>query len=379
MMDVFAEAEGLKRRRALLEALSNQSAAPKITGGYGPAQLLAALATNSFAGSGLKDVDQGIEDNRGRYQQEMGSGLERFMGAYDADPKKAVFEAVASRFPEVQAAGKAGMTEAFRKPEKATENWVEETRNIDGKPILVRRNTVNGKIEQVGTGPTVNVQNVPENRAAAHSLTTTIDAVQPKGESYVSAKSAQQNLMSTTEAVDAIRRGAETGALENVVLGARKIAERLGIPQAETAPTDQLSSLLKARVFAKLGGLGVAISDADRQFMSGASGDITTDPKALKRLLALDAAASIKEVNRHNQRVDAISGQYPEQSANRLSLNWMPGDDPEFDQMVQNALAGRPTSMNAPGKTPSPAAGPKPAARVPQSRDPRIIFTPTGN
>jgi len=410
-LDVFAEAEGLKRRRALLERLQQQASNPQIQGprGMAIAQLLASLATQHNTARKLKGLDSAEAGNRQQYGEQLGSELEQYMqrqeGAPGApaipgappvaevapglpglpgipqvnelpagapQPRQAVFNAIASRFPEMQAVGKAGLSELLRKKEKPTEQWVEETRNIDGKQVLVRKNTVTGKIEQVGTGPMVSVTNQPENQAHAHSLKATIDAVQPKGDSYLAALAGKKNLQMTTEAVTAITRGAETGILQEVILGARKLGDRLGIPSAETAPTDQLSALLKERVFSKLGGLGVAISDADRKFMSSASGDITTNPEALKRLLALDAAASMLAMNRHNGRVYNLAKQFPEQGVNEVPLSWNPPEDPDFERMVQNAMSGRPTGTDTWGTKP---AAPKPAApAAPKSGDPRIRF-----
>jgi hypothetical protein len=295
-----------------------------------------------------------------------------------ADPQRAVTEALASRMPEMQTVGKAGLAEMLAeiKAKKAGPAFKEHVvdgvlvrsyadgrtevagdyRNrdvwepapdlvVDGKTIKVQRNKVTGEQKALATGQIINVNNTPENKALTAALEGTIKSVLPGGKSYDSASSSAGNLRSTVEALSAIRAGADQGALADFGLQLRKLGERLNIPSAATAPTDQLSSLLKERVFHKLGGLGVAISDADRQFMKEAAGDISKDPRAMKRLLALDAAASIKELSRHNSRVEQLSAREGMEflKDNRIPLHYDFGKDDEFADMVENALKGRPT------------------------------------
>ncbi len=200
-MDVFAEAEGLKRRRALLERMQQQAANPAIQGPrkYAIAQLLASLATQQQASRGLKGIDSAESANREQYGTELGSEMERYIGRQEGDPgapqlpgapavpevapgmpglpampavsainptapqpRRAVFDAIASRYPEMQAVGKAGMAEMLRKPPAPPkpDNW---SMAPDGTPY---RTGPNGEFitrsEKFPGKPMVNIDNYPD-------------------------------------------------------------------------------------------------------------------------------------------------------------------------------------------------------------------------
>lgn len=419
-MDPILEQQAIARRRALLDAMMQQSQAAPITGNTGFGQALAKLGTAYFASRGGKKLDQQEDAARGRYGNELSSALDQYLrtreGAPGAvlddrqaanlmqndqlpagglpdpvagNPRKAVLEAMASRFPEMQAIGKAELGGLLKKPSytdkevdgklvrvfddgkttvlgdfKSKDQW-EAAPDIvvDGKTVKVQRNRTTGELKSLATGQVINVNNSPENKGEAAVLTTTIEQVSPKGKSYEAAQSADANLRATTEALGAIKQGADMGVLADFGQVLRKVGERLGIANAATAPTDQLSSVLKERVFHKLGGLGVAISDADRKFMQEAAGDISKDPVAMKRLLALDAVASLKELARHNQRVQQLAsrgGAYELLQSNAFPLNFQAPDD-EFAQMIDNVFAGKPTAEGL------PAVLPKPEVKAPNS------------
>lgn len=371
-MDVFAEAEGLKRRRALLESLQQQSMQPNIQGGRGLAlaQMIAAIAGQRQASKGLQQVTELEGANRARYGSEMGQELERYMamqqgspGQFDpnemgdaspnaaqiatpADPRRAVMQAIASRFPELQQVGQAGLKEMLqRKPVAKPDDWKIAP---DGTPYRTRPDGSFeihpgnfGKPEK----PLVQIDNFPHAREKDQERR--LKDVAPSGDYFKDAKADNANLGATTEALAALREGAKTGILEPFMQGFRKVVAYAGVENAATAPTDTLASLLAARTMAAIGGkLGGQVSNTDLEFVKSMTGARTTDPQALKRLMAIAAAASMKNLNRFNQEVDDLAqgegtsyvGRY------RQTLNFMP-DDAEFDQMVQNVLAGKPTVM----------------------------------
>lgn len=422
MADIFTEAESLKRRRALLEALSQQALQSPIVGrGYGLGQALAKMGTIALAGRGQRDLDEAESRNRADYTSALTSELQNYLktsqGApgqvmddrmahnlmvndqapppltepVKADPREAIVQAMASRFPEMRSVGAAGLQEMLRPPKpdewsvqfapdgtmirfskagkmevgqrfgKPEEKWSDPyLGTVDGKAVLLRRNLTTNKVEQVGSGPGVSVNVGGENAGEKAVFTGTVEQVLPKGKSYEGAVSADQNLRLTTEALGALKAGGDAGFAGTAIQYLRKAGERFGVENAATAPTDTLSSTLKQRVFAKLGGLGVAISDADRRFMAEASGDLSTDSQALRRLMALDTAASILEISRHNRRVDELAkrgGAFELLQANRLPINFIAPDE-EFAKMVDNVLAGKPT-VDAPSSKAKPAAKPK--------------------
>jgi len=249
---------------------------------------------------------------------------------------------------------------------KPDEKWSEPYDMLmEGKAVKVKRNLTTNEVKAVASGQTINLNQTPENKALTAAMEGTIKQILPGGKSYDAAQAAESNLATTAEALGAVKAGADQGALADFALQVRKLGERAGIPNAATAPTDQLSSILKVRVFHKLGGLGVAISDPDRRFMQEAAGDISKDPTAMRRLLALDAAASMKELARHNSRVKEMASRegFDFLLNNQIPINSLLGDmDPEFDQMVQNAMAGRPTT-SAPSTAEPPKKKKEPEAK----------------
>lgn len=416
-MDPILEQQAIARRRALLEAMMQQSQQSTITGNTGLGQALAKLGTAWIGGRKGQALDQAEEGARGRYGEGLSGAVEQYLrtregtsgGVLDdtgaanlmqnnqlppgglpdpmaGNPRKAVVEAMSSRFPEMQAIGKAELGGLLKKPNsefkdsevdgKIVRTFIDgrtqvlgdfKTKDqweaapdvvVDGRTIKVQRNKATGELKSVGAGQSITVQNTPENKGEAAVLTTTVEQISPKGKSYEGAQSADANLRATTEALGNLKQGADMGALADFGQVLRKLGERVGIANAATVPTDQLSSVLKERVFHKLGGLGVAISDADRKFMQEAAGDISKDPVAMKRLLALDAAASIKELSRHNQKVDSLAsrgGAYELLGSNRFNVNFT-APDPEFAQMLDNVFAGKPTAEGI--ASPTPAANP---------------------
>ncbi|MGD9674502.1 MAG: hypothetical protein AB7U98_13600 [Candidatus Nitrosocosmicus sp.] len=407
------EQQAIARRRALLEAMMQQNMQTPITGNTGLGQALAKMGTSYILGQKGMGLDQAEDAAKGRYGTELSSAVDQYLrtregtpGATLSDqqaadlmqndqmpvgglpdpvagnPRKAVLEAMASRFPEMQAIGKAELGGLLKKPSytdkevdgklvrvfdsgqtqvlgdfKSKDQW-EAAPDIvvDGKTVKVQRNKTTGELKSLATGQIINVNNSAENKGEAAVLTTTVEQISPKGKSYEGAQAADANLRATAEALGAIKQGADMGVLADFGQVLRKVGERLGIANAATVPTDQLSSVLKERVFHKLGGLGVAISDADRKFMQEAAGDISKDPVAMKRLLALDAAASMKELARHNQRVKQLvdrGGAYELLQSNAFPLNFQAPDD-EFAQMIDNVFAGKPTAEGLPSALPKP-------------------------
>lgn len=401
-----------------------QSQQAPITGNTGLGQALAKIGTAWIGGRKGQALDTAEEGARGRYGEGLSSAVDQYLRTREGtpgavlddagaanlmqndqlppgglpdpragNPRRAVIEAMSSRYPEIQAIGKAELGGLLKKPSysdkevdgkmvrvfddgrtqilgdfKTKDQW-EAAPDIvvDGKTVKVQRNRTTNELKSLATGQIINVNNSPENKGESAVLTTTVEQVSPKGKSYEGAQAADANLRATTEALGNIKQGADMGALADFGQLLRKLGERVGVANAATVPTDQLSSVLKERVFHKLGGLGVAISDADRKFMQEAAGDISKDPVAMKRLLALDAAASIKELSRHNQKVDSLAkrgGAYELLTSNRFNVNFN-APDPEFAQMLDNVFAGKPTAEGiapaAPASAPmKPTSGGKP-------------------
>lgn len=318
-----------------------------------------------------------------------------------ADPRRAVIEAMASQYPELQAIGMADMqAQAKAKPYeehvidgkivrsapggqtqvlgdfKERDEWSEPIeRDVDGKRMLMQQNRKTGQWKAVGTGGT-NVQINTGSKGDLSYMGEIDKSIAPGGKSYEPAAGAAKNLQLTTQALSAIDQGASTGFMEPTIQALRGLGERMGIENATTAPTDQLGGLLKDRVFSRLGSLGAQVSNSDREFIEAAQGSLSTNPKALKMLLAYAAAADMMEIQRHNKVVESrmVGTENPALfEASRINYSANLGDD-EFGDMVARALQGKP--MVPKGTKPAPA--PAPATPRGTPLDPRIKWSDMG-
>lgn len=288
-----------------------------------------------------------------------------------ADPRKAARDALISAFPEMRSLGAQDYAEARKKSAGYKDHTVNnkivrtyedgrvqqlgdfETQDkwtdpymMDGPQgkILVRKNLSTGKVESViGSGQQINV-NTGDNAA----LKGLIEANLPGGKGREPAVAAAQSLQLANEQLAAIAEGAKTGSLGNVQQELRKFGELIGVKDAATAPTEMLGSLAKQRVLAKLGGLGAQISNSDRDFLSSAQGDLTTNPEAFKRLLAISIAADLKVLNNHGKSVSALDGKIDEQLQGAMKVPFtVQLNDPEVGAMVDRVLAGKPSVLGA--------------------------------
>lgn len=422
-MDVFAEAEGLKRRRALLERLQQQASNPQIQGprGMAIAQLLASLATQHNTAQKLKGLDSAEAGNRQQYGEQLGSELEQYMqrqeGAPGApaipgappvaevapgmpgmnlgglpgipqvnelpagapQPRQAVFNAIASRFPEMQAVGKAGLSELLKKPPAPPkpDNW-----NIapDGTPYRTGPNgefiTGAGKFPKADK-PLVNIDNFPkaEEKAAEAQHTQVL----PGGEMYKRAEGGKNLITAGREAVNAYQLGASSGTFEPFFQGVRGVISRFTGADPKTINTDVLGSRLADITLAASGGtLGAGFSNADREFVEKSKGSLNMQPEAVRRLLAISMAAAIKSQFQYQRALKTVvsrGGAFAGAADFAVEMDHGLPDDPEFVQMVENVLVGKPSTAGIKAGPAEPPPGP---AVTPQSRDPRIRFKPTG-
>lgn len=170
------------------------------------------------------------------------------------------------------------------------------------------------------------------------------------------AEAAAKNLQTTAAALSALPRS-QTGILIPASQAIQQVGKAFGIDTATTAGTAELSSLLKQRIMAKLGGkLGAQISDADRKFVEGYAGDLASDKDALYRLLSLDMATSMQSIERYNQQLSGLAAEENARDPNSQA-NYDPyrvnfkvgGIAPEVDAMIGKALQGQPIgAMPAP-------------------------------
>lgn len=369
-VDVFAESESLKRRRALLQALQQQGAAPQIQGNSGQAiaQLLAALGTSYFANKGLSEVDQRESANRQEYQSQLGGELESFMSRMEGqdpqhtlpegipgpslpgvepDPRGAVFSAMASRFPELQNIGQATLPSLLKPPKDV--GFDEWKIGPDGTPFRTNRKT--GALE-TGPGryvkpekPLVQIDNYPKaEEKIAEGLGKSLS---PGGDLLVQAQSAQEHIDAAREANYSLLEGASTGTAEPFFQTMRGFVARFTGADPKTVNTATLGSQLAQITLKAAGGsLGNQVSNADRDFIAEANGSVNLPPEALKRILAIQTAVSIKRQFPYMKGVESLRGKGGvfgelEKFGPNFSHGWP--EDPTFEKMVENVLQNKPS------------------------------------
>lgn len=436
--DPQAQAEKLKRRRALAEALMAQNMQTPINAGgnlgHGAVQGIAKVLGAILGQRQLKGLDKEEADLSAKRAAGLQTELQNYMTTREgrpgevmtegqvaelmqnnvapqlaepvkADPRKAVIQAMISRYPEMQAVGATDMASlAKQKPYeehvidgkivrsapggqtavlgdfKDRDEWSEPyDMTVDGKTIKVRRHTKTNKVEAIGQGGN-NVSINMGDKGDLSFMGEVDKAIAPGGKRYEKAVASANSMALTNQALGAIQQGASSGTAEPIIQTIRGLGERVGIENAATAPTDTLGAALKDRTFNRLGGLGAQVSDADRSFVEAASGSLSTNPKALKVILAYQTAADMIEVQRHNKTVDqrAAMSQNPDMfGAAKVNFD-VNFSDPEFADMVQRVLQGKPAIGGGPAPAVVPGASPTQAApATPRGAplDPRIKWS----
>lgn len=372
-VDVFSEAQGLQRRRALLQALQQRVASPQIQGtpGQGIAQLLAALGTSYMANQGLNRLDQQEAGNQARYQEGLAGELERFMRTsqgtpdemlppdvmgppqlgMEADPKAAVLAAMTSRYPEMQGVGKAmlpGLLEKPKAPKMETRYAPDGTMQIfkDGMLVSEGPRGQYAKPER----ELVRVENYP--KADEHAAKVQHDQLIPGGKLYDQAQAAQEYIDTAKEAVVSLRN-AKPGTGESWIGPIRGFVARFTGADPSTIDTQTLGSQLANLTLKAAGGsFGNQVSDGDRKFIAEANGAINMTPEAIKRVLAIQTAVSIKRQFPYMRAMETIAGRGGAFTGVRdfgVSINNnIEGLDPEFQRMVENVLQGKDSTAGLP-------------------------------
>lgn len=410
--DLMAQQSGIDRKRAIAQAMMQAGMTPQqgqmISGHYVGPGLGGAIAqlAQTFGGMAIgKDLDQQQAGIGEAYNKRLSEGLDKFIQTREgapgevmndqqaadlmqndtapqlaepvkADPRRAVFEAMASGLQPLQQIGQmelqAMLRSKGRDPSMIKESGGQFYDLSTGKPVLLGgaeygpTESIGGDLYQRGPGgKLVKLDNAPKVSTTVNNNPTQAglkkyqeavgEALAPGGKSRTSAEQANEGLTASVEALQAVNDGARMGIAQPAMQVVRKLGAELGIANADTAPTDALSAALKQSVFKDLGGLGAQISDADRKFVTEFSGDLTTDTGALKRMLAIRIAAQIKKVNAHNKQAQAFGRTVEDPGFEGLAglpLNIQIPDD-EVAAMVDNVLMGKPTTAGMK----QPAAG----------------------
>ena len=421
--DLMARQSGIDRKRAIAQALLQSGLTPRqgqmVSGHYVAPGLLGGVAqiTQALGGMAMsKDLDKQQADLGQTYNTRLTEGLDKFLRTREgapgqtmndqqaadlmqndvapeladpvkADPRRAVFEAMTSGLQPLQQIGQMELQAMLRRKDRDP-NMIKESGGqfydlSSGKPVLLGgaeygpTETIGGDLYQRGPGgKLVKLDNAPKVSTTVNNNPTQAglkkyqeavgEALAPGGKSRTSAEQANEGLTASVEALQAVNDGARMGIAQPAMQVVRKLGAELGIANADTAPTDALSAALKQSIFKELGGFGAQVSNSDRDFVRDFSGDLTTDPFALKRMLAIRIAGQIKKVNAHNKQAQAFGRTVEDPGFEGLAglpLNIQIPDD-EVAAMVDNVLMGKPTTagMAAPAAT-KPKAAKAPTVR----------------
>lgn len=160
MADIFADAESLKRRRALLDAMTQQNMQSQIQGGgnYGLGQALAKIGTAWTLKNKAGKLEEESSANREAYNKGLGGEVDKYLttrqggqvnlpgptedgspltGQMPGDPRAAIVAAMTSRFPEMQGLGKMELANLGKQEQETFGNPVTE-RGPDGKLVSVQ-------------------------------------------------------------------------------------------------------------------------------------------------------------------------------------------------------------------------------------------------
>lgn len=174
---------------------------------------------------------------------------------------------------------------------------ITEAKMSDGTPYLVSagaKGTTTPHFPPKGT----NI-NMPGNeRAAALDITKQQLAQRREG-----ADAAKATYEATTQALDALEKGALAGGGEEVKQALRKTLQTFGITLPGTAETNQLQMALGSAILSEASKIK-PISNNDITTLREIVGSIGTDPTALAKALAYSQALAIKGLSTYGEYVD---------------------------------------------------------------------------
>lgn len=394
--DYDTEKQRIARKRQMAEAMQLQSLQPQqgqmVTGYHALAQALQSYA-------GIKNAQSAQTEERelaDRYKTDLVSGIDQYMktsqgtqaspargvpditgqnpdGSFqssgdltvpgeEANPRKAMLDALASNNPVLQQLGMDGLKNMQKKPEQLSQKDLLSLSGFDpkskvaaamagdmtklapetkehvvgnqlvsgvpgagyqrqydgrdqygnvgtvaydgaGRPILGQQERNTGRVNFApGGGTTVNVS-TEKKGADAFAVGLGEDRAKKISTSYDSAVTAQRALDSLAEASTDMQAGIKSGAAANVSLGLAKWAKAFGMDaDPAIANTEGFRANMAQQVMAsvKALGAGTGISNADREFAEkAAGGDITLDDRAMQRLLSIQQASAANVIMQH--------------------------------------------------------------------------------
>jgi len=142
----------------------------------------------------------------------------------------------------------------------------------------------------VGNTMTANLNGPADYKAIEENWTADLK------ERQKAADSAKASLASSRAAVEALQAGAQAGGAEGIKQTIRELAQGFGIPNAATAPTQELNMALGNAVLEDARKLA-PVTNEDLKYLEKLNGTINSDPQALTKMLAHRAAAATKSLS----------------------------------------------------------------------------------
>lgn len=379
-VDYAQQAEAIKRRQALLAALGKQSQEAPIVGNTGLGQALAKIGTAYFEDKGNKQAETELRDNSRASQADLSAQLKDYMqrqsgtpatpdqpmgppteeGQYSvqpgmpavpADPKSAVYAALASQHPEMKAIGSAGFKEMMPKIIESGGRVVQTSLGgptkvlLPAKPEVINNQavtfdenntpTIKGDyrdkytpVQSLATGPNgqpimgATAEGTGKPVFAPQGTNVRVDLGQTANKAFADkigegraseimksfevAKDLPQKLSTLDEAAGQLAAGIKSGLPAEVALTLAKAGKALGLGDVDPtiANTETFRAKMASSVLDILKVLRPA-SDKDVQYAEkAAGGQITLDPETLSRLVDSARAASWNALHSHGKLID---------------------------------------------------------------------------
>lgn len=175
----------------------------------------------------------------------------------------------------------------------------------------------NGKIQAIGNGSGVTVNNVSgENaydKAINEKLATTYSTIQDD------AANATQTLGTLGQMTQAMQDpGFYSGAYGDTVLQLKRIGQAIGIDPEGISSTEQFNALSKDAALKAMGGsLGTGFSNADRDFVESQVPNLGNTPAGNAKLVEIQSAIAQRKID-----ISALADQYATEHNGRLDAHW---------------------------------------------------------
>jgi len=400
--DYETEQAALQRRREMIRALAEQGMAgpdggKMVSGHYiAPSafQQLAPLAKTAASMYASKGLDKDSAASTDRYQKGLAEAMTNYMDTkqgrveempnhgpmqdgsamqgtmqqqtVNADPRKAMVEALSSQYKPLQTIGMADMAAAGKADKtmsqkdwlslsgydkksqvaaamaddptllrgegkshvingqlvreesdgsaKPTGDFGDEFENLgvvgtgpDGKPIMGQRDKRSGKISYApGGGTTINVDAGGKGAGAfaKGAAEATVKKIEASAEAAKKAQQSYEIFSNAATQIDKVKGG--TGA--ELILAGKKLAQQLGAPIDDSiTATEQIVAALGQAVLdnSKQLGTGNGFTDKDREFLQNiVMAKIPLDEKSLRRAVDLGLAGALNTMRNHEDLIN---------------------------------------------------------------------------